>query len=218
MSGRIWVGGVFLLFGLFFLMHQADVIDFPQLLSNWWPLILIIIGLIQLFNRKHSSLSSGLLFLFIGLLFLVNQWFELDITAYIWPLLFIIVGIVIIFTRVKHEKTSHTADGLDTFVLFSGAEIKSQSKQLQGGDVTCILGGAQIDLRDAVIVNGSVIDLTTVLGGAEIVVPENVQVEISGTPILGGWEDNTRLSKDNEETVLLKLNCLTILGGVEIKN
>lgn len=218
MSGRIWLGALFLLFGLGFLLHQADIIDMSQLFSNWWPLILIIIGVVQLINRKHSSASSGLLFLLIGLLFLMNQWLDLNLTAYIWPLIFIIIGIVIIFTRVKREKSSHTADDLDTFVLFGGAEINSQSQTFHGGTVTAVLGGAEIDLRDAVIIDGASIDLTTVLGGVEMKVPDNVQVEISGIPILGGWEDKTRVRREKEEVPVLKINCLTILGGVEIRN
>ncbi|GGN61591.1 LiaF transmembrane domain-containing protein [Oceanobacillus indicireducens] len=218
MSGRIWLGMLFLLFGLGFLLHQADIIDLPQLFSNWWPFILIIIGVVQLINRKHSSASSGLLFLLVGLLFLVNQWLNLNLKVYIWPIIFIALGIVILFTRVKREKSFHTESDLDTFVLFSGAEINSQSQTFQGGSVTAIIGGAEIDLRDAVIMDGASLDLTTVLGGVEMKVPDNVQVEISGMPILGGWEDKTRVRREKEEVSVLKINCLTILGGVEIRN
>ncbi|MEI3599746.1 MULTISPECIES: LiaF transmembrane domain-containing protein [unclassified Oceanobacillus] len=209
---------LFLLLGLGFFLEQAGIIDLPQLFSNWWPFILIIIGVVQLINRKHSSASSGLIFLLIGFIFLMNQWFDLNLIAYIWPIIFIILGIVILFTRVKREKSFHTESDLDTFVLFSGAEINSQSQTFQGGSVTAIIGGAEIDLRDAVIMDGASLDLTTVLGGVEMKVPDNVQVEISGMPILGGWEDKTRVRREKEEVSVLKINCLTILGGVEIRN
>ncbi|WP_222643759.1 LiaI-LiaF-like domain-containing protein [Virgibacillus saliphilus] len=32
---------VFLIVGFGFLLHQANIIDFRQLLSTWWPLILM---------------------------------------------------------------------------------------------------------------------------------------------------------------------------------
>jgi len=192
MSGRVWLGLFFLLFGFGFLLHQADVIDFPHLLSAWWPFILIIIGIIQLINRTHSTTVLGLLFLLVGGLFFVNEWFDLNLIFYLWPIIFILIGFVIIFTRLKLEKTSHSSDNLNTSVLFSGAEIKSQSKNFQGGSVMTIFGGAEIDLRDAVIADGASLDLTSVMGGTSIMVPENVQVEISGMPIFGGWEDNTK--------------------------
>lgn len=218
MSGRVWLGFLFLLFGLGLLLHQVDVIDLSQLLSDGWPLILIIIGMIQLINRKHTSPISGLLFLIIGLLFLVNQWLSFDLTAFIWPLIFIFIGFIFIFTRVTRGNVPHTGADLDTFVLFSGTNIRPQSENFQGGSVTVIFGGAEIDLSEAIMAEGASINITTLMGGAEITIPENVQVEVSGTPIFGGIEDKTRVREKNEGNSTLKINCLSIFGGVEIKN
>lgn len=218
MSGRFGIGLSFLLIGFGILLHQMNVIDLPHLLSNGWPLILIIIGIIQLVKRNNTSAVSGFLFLFVGILFLINQWFEMNLFDYIWPLIFIFVGLIIIFTRERAKNTVYNEDSLNTFVLLSGAEIKSQSQHFQGGSVTTILGGAEIDLRDAVFAEDTRIDLTSVLGGISIMVPENVHVELSGFPILGGWEDNTRKSDIDEEMIVLNINCLTILGGAEINN
>lgn len=218
MSGRIWVGLFFCVFGLGFLLHQADLIDFTQVLSAWWPIIVMSVGIIQLLQRRVSSVITGILLFVVGLLFLLSHWFGLDIYSYIWPLIFIFIGIIIIFTRIKQEKTIEESDDLNTTVLLSGAEIRSQSKSFQGGSVLTILGGAEIDLRDAVIVDGAKIDITSILGGVSILVPENVRVELSGIPLLGGWEDSTRHVGLTGEEVVLKVQCLTILGGAEIKN
>lgn len=218
MSGRIWVGLFFCVFGLGFLLHQADLIDFTQVLSAWWPIIVMSVGIIQLLQRRASSVITGILLFVVGLLFLLSHWFGLDIYSYIWPLIFIFIGIIIIFTRIKQEKTIEESDDLNTTVLLSGAEIRSQSKSFQGGSVLTILGGAEIDLRDAVIVDGAKIDITSILGGVSILVPENVRVELSGIPLLGGWEDSTRHVGLTGEEVVLKVQCLTILGGAEIKN
>jgi len=219
MASRIWLGLFFLVFGVGFLLHQAHVIDFPEILSTWWPLIIIFIGIIQIFNRNYSSGVSGLLFVLVGALFLFNHLFDLNLIVYLWPLIFIFVGIAIMFTRVTRERTAHTDEDLNTQVLLSGAEIKSQSKRFQGGNITTILGGADIDLREAMILEeGATMDLTTILGGVNLTVPEHVHVEFSGLPILGGWEDKTRVRSEKDKQIVLKLNCLTILGGVEVKN
>ena|SRR5699024_2132152 len=219
MASRIWLGLFFLVFGVGFLLHQAHVIDFPEILSTWWPLIIIFIGIIQIFNRNYSSGVSGLLFVLVGALFLFNHLFDLNLIVYLWPLIFIFVGIAIMFTRVTRERTAHTDEDLNTQVLLSGAEIKSQSKRFQGGNITTILGGADIDLREAMILEeGATMDLTTILGGVNLTVPEHIHVEFSGLPILGGWEDKTRVRSEKDKQIVLKLNCLTILGGVEVKN
>src|SRR5699024_6403169 len=194
------------MFGTGFLLHQVQVIDFPDALSTWWPVIFIIIGIIQMFYR-YSFVLSGFLFVLVGAAFLFNHLFNFNLIAYFWSLLFIFIGIFIIFACVTCEKRSHISEILNTFTFLSGAEIKSHSKNLRGGSVTTILGGSEIDLREVDIQEGTTIDLTTVLGGISLTVQEYVHLEFSGLPILGGWEDNTRIRRENDKHVVLKLNC-----------
>lgn len=217
MSNKFWIGLFFLAFGIGFLLHEFHIIDFPEILSAWWPLIIIFIGIIQLVNR--TSIASSLLFLFVGVPLLLNQLLDVNLITYLWPLIFIFIGFSILFTRVKREKRAHTNEELNTSVILSGAEIKSRSENFQGGSIMTVLGGAEIDLRDITIPEeGATMDLTTVLGGISIIVPEHVHVEFSGFPILGGWEDSTSIRSEEDRQVVLKMNCLTILGGVEVNN
>ncbi|SFE43543.1 hypothetical protein SAMN05216238_11610 [Lentibacillus persicus] len=84
--------------------------------------------------------------------------------------------------------------------------------------MTTVFGGAEIDLRDVFVGEGASLDLASILGGANIRVPEDVQVEISGSPILGGWENKTKVHEKHSDLPVLKINCMTILGGAEIQN
>lgn len=220
MSGRFWVGLLFLVLGLGFLLQQANVLDFSNVLSTWWPLIFIIIGIIQFINRNTISLVSSFLFIIVGSLLLINQWVAFNLTDYIWPLILIFIGLVFIFLRVNREKAVDSNEEINTFLLFSGTEIKSKAKCFKGGSITAVFGGTEIDLREATFSDkGATLDLVTVFGGASILVPKNVHVEVSGIPIFGGWEDKTRSSVDNDEILpVLKVKCLAIFGGVEINN
>lgn len=220
MANRIWIGLLFLLFGVGFLLHQADLLDFSAILSTWWPLIIIVIGIVQLMYRTNGSYISGFLFLLVGGVLLVNQWVDINLHTYIWPLLFIFIGIVILFYRSNRDKSIDENQDINSFVLFSGEEVRNQSTEFRGGSITAIFGGSEIDLRDAVIAEeGALIDITTVFGGVSIIVPENVQIEASGVPVFGGWEDNTRSKRDNAENVrILKLNYFVVFGGIEIKD
>jgi hypothetical protein len=61
--------------------------------------------------------------------------------------------------------------------------------------------------------------MTTIFGGAEIIIPANWQVKSEIVSIFGGMEDNRyqRISDDGPEKVLiLKGTC--VFGGVEIKS
>lgn len=218
MSNRIWLGLFLIVFGFGFLLHETQVIDFPEVLSTWWPMILIIIGLIQIVNRTSSSMISGLLFLLVGISFLLNHLMDVNVTAYLLPLILIFIGMIMMFSRIKQEKTSHIKRDLNTFVVFSGTDIRSQSKNFQGGHVTAVFGGAEIDLRDAVFQENISIDLAAIFGGIKIRVPDHVQLEFTGLPIFGGWEDKTRSHGNVDEPIVVKLNCLAFCGGVEISN
>lgn len=220
MNKRIWMGLFFLFLGLGFFLQQAGVFNFSTILSTWWPLILIFIGIIQLVNRTHSTVVSGFIFIIVGALFLVNEFVAINLAAYIWPIILIVIGLVFIFSKMNHNKNVHSAKDLSTFAFFSGADIRSNSKDFKGGSVGALFGGAEIDLRDVVISeNGAALELTTIFGGISIRVPENVYVDVKGVPIFGGWENNTRWKeKDDSDLPVLTINCFTIFGGVEIND
>lgn len=219
MHKRFWIGLVFLIFGIGFLLHQLHIWYFPAILGQWWPLVLIIIGVIQLINRTNASWIPGFLLIIIGGLFLINGWFDFNIGAIIWPLVVIIIGLIIIFSREKSPKPTSTDRVINSFALFSGTEIYSQSQEFEGGSVIAIFGGSDIDLRDAVVTEkGATIDITVIFGGITIRVPENTRVELSGLPIFGGWENKLRKREHEGELSILNIKCLSIFGGVEVKD
>lgn len=66
---------------------------------------------------------------------------------------------------------------------------------------------------------GAVVHLTALFGGIELYVPENVRIQITGTPIFGAWEDKTHLpASKNPDDPLLQINCTAVFGGIDIKN
>jgi hypothetical protein len=85
--------------------------------------------------------------------------------------------------------------------------------------VLAVLGGAELDFRDAVLPgNEIVLRATTVLGGLEITVPPEMRVVDSGTAILGGREivgDSAEASSPDAPVLRIEGTC--VLGGVEVK-
>lgn len=219
MSSRIWLGGIFLFVGIGILLHQLEIWDFIQIVKVWWPLIFVISGITHLFQRDRSSPLFGILLIIIGCLFILNHWIDQNILTFIWPFILISIGLLIIFSRTKFRKVLDSNHSLKSFSLFSGADLRSQSTQFQGGEVMAIFGGAEIDLRDVIVDEaGAVIEIVSVFGGVNINVPDHIYVEITGLPIFGGWENKTRRLASSETDQRIKINCLTIFGGVEVSN
>ncbi|NLJ66868.1 MAG: cell wall-active antibiotics response protein [Clostridiales bacterium] len=222
MRGRTFIGILFIALGIGFLLDRMDIITFSTLISTYWPAILILIGVSQLFSRENSSVS-GLVLIFIGLFFLLRKLDILpaDISKYFWPALLIILGIVVIFGRPRNIGIPVSGeDILNHFVIFSGLENKSVSKDFKGGTATAIFGSVDLDLRDADLrPEGAFLDLTTVFGGISVKVPDRWKVSVTGTPLFGGWENKTRApSEAIQNQPELKVRCFAMFGGIDIKN
>jgi Domain of unknown function (DUF1707)/Cell wall-active antibiotics response 4TMS YvqF len=80
-----------------------------------------------------------------------------------------------------------------------------------------ILGGAEIDMREARFAEPTVtIHVVAILGGMEIIVPEDASVHVTGVGIMGAFEHGASgEGKPGGPTIIV--NGVAILGGVEVK-
>lgn len=86
LSGLILIG-----VGILFLFDRFHVADFGAMLRMYWPMILILIGLPQLFRRE--SMWSGLWFVTLGVWFQLVRLQVMGLTfRNSWPLLLIVFG------------------------------------------------------------------------------------------------------------------------------
>ena len=93
------------------------------------------------------------------------------------------------------------------------------SKNFQGGDVTCFMGGAEIDLTQADVQGKAVIDATAVFGGVKIIVPSNWDVKVENTAAFGSVDDKRRAGNFIPDTTkLLVITGTAVFGGIEITN
>ena len=84
-------------------------------------------------------------------------------------------------------------------------------------EVSAIMGGCDVDLRDAVPTTDPIaIQVFAMWGGIDIRVPPGWIVEIEAWPILGGVVDNTQVPALPAHRVILR--GMAFMGGVEIKN
>lgn len=81
-----------------------------------------------------------------------------------------------------------------------------------------VMGGAEIDLREAIFSPGvHEISVYTLMGGVEIIVPPNVAIECDGAGIMGGFESVNRAPVEPDpERPLVRIRGIALMGGVEI--
>ncbi len=106
-SGKIIAGFILTALGLVLLLRQLEWFFFPSWLFSW-PMILIIVGLVQR-AKNRSKNSSWLILVITGNLFLMGVIFPgQHIVNYGWPVIFIVLGLWIIFSRNKDYSNNNT--------------------------------------------------------------------------------------------------------------
>jgi hypothetical protein len=98
----------------------------------------------------------------------------------------------------------------------SGREFRSSSDRLRSGNVTAFMGGAEIDLRHASIVDGARLSLRAFMGGIDILVPDAWRVEVTESVFLGGIVNRTAPDSVADDAPLLVIDAVITMGGVEI--
>jgi hypothetical protein len=214
--GRLFFGILVIAAGVVLLLDNAGTLDAGEFFATWWPAVLILAGVLTLAaNPRHWPVA--LIIAAVGTAFLLSNLGIVDIGDFIIPAALILVGFLVIFGRGLGSRTE-TGDKVNSFNVFSGSEIASHSNEFQGGSISAIFGGAEVDLRDAVPTPDAQLDVFTAFGGVEVRVPDGWQVEVKGLPLFGGIENATAKEAVAPNAPRLSISATVLFGGLEIKH
>jgi predicted membrane protein len=222
---RLILGLGIILIGAIFLLGNLDIIN-PHEYFRLWPAILVVIGIAYLIQGRHGAGRVwGVILTFVGAAMLLDRLYFIHFSLWdYWPLILVFVGAMMILRGTpRHrgipfsaEESNDAHSYLKGAAILGGFKRKNNSQDFKGGELTAILGGCEIDLRDASIKGEAVIDIFAMMGGIEMRVPEDWTIILEGFPILGGFEDKTHPPKENTKRLVIKGT--VIMGGAEIKN
>ena len=224
-SNRIFWGLLLIVAGVLLLLDRIGRLDFGDLLSSYWPLLLIVAWLWHIMVNKVRKTAGGIVLIIVGCFFMLGKWDILGRSAwhFIWPLLIILAGLWILFGSflrgAARKSAGEKADDIDEFAMFSGLTRRFESQALRGGEATVVLGGMELDFSRAQLAGGQAsIKVTAVLGGLEIKVPKNWQVHVESHPVLGSIENGHSYLPGQESQQVLTITATAILAGIEIKD
>ncbi len=212
------LGVLVLAFGLGLLLNNVGAADFSGVFRDWWPVLLMLSGVVIVINNARSYLV-GLFVFALGALYQLDVSGVIDVEPWsvVWPLLIIFIGLSLVFRRSMVASKVQKADREDVTAILGGVDIVNTSRAFKGSRISAILGGAEVDLRKAVITDGAVVEIFTFWGGVELIVPENVQIKNDVNGILGGVEIKTRQTDDPKQPTLIIAGD-AIMGGVSVQN
>jgi predicted membrane protein len=179
------------LMGVALLLDRAGILDAGQMLT-YWPVLLILFGAAVMWQaiqgsdaaangkRPRPIIGPGLvLILVIGSILGSQAWERRD----------------------RFEQRVSSEDAPSLFSVMGKTHSVSHSRNFKGGDVTSVMGGARLDLRDAMMAPGeeATVDVFGVMGEVEILVPEGWVVDVRVQPVMGGVKDSRPFQRSFDE-------------------
>jgi predicted membrane protein len=226
---RVVFGGFIIIVGVLALLDKLNIFSFNiGTLFHFWPTVFVVVGILKLTeSRSRSSILIGLCFILVGSAMMLNKLgiFHFSFRDW-WPVLLIALGIsVVLKDRSAEPSSGNFFEGdehknnnvrLDITAVMGGNKTVNSSQDFKGGEITAIMGGVDLDLRNASIPTEAVLNVWATWGGIEIRVPNDWEVVNRGTAILGGIEDKTIPSPGTGKRLII--TGTAIMGGVVIKN
>jgi Domain of unknown function (DUF1707)/Cell wall-active antibiotics response 4TMS YvqF len=102
--------------------------------------------------------------------------------------------------------------------ILGGGDRKGRWRVPERMTVVNVMGGADLDLREAVL-DGPEVEITvfSIMGGSTITVPEGVHVELDGFALLGG--NDLRISSPDPPpgAPVVRVRAWSLIGGTDVR-
>jgi hypothetical protein len=217
-AGRALVGAALVAFGGVLLADGAGLIDAAESVREGWPLVFVFLGAAQVAVDRRLSMVSGLLIAGGGVALAVTTGaVDADLWSLVWPIMLIGAGVWLVAWRRIPVPTR--ADEISRLAVFAPARIASRAGALRRAEVTSVFTSLSLDLSRARLdPGGGRVAATAVFGQIVVVVPKGWRIAVRGLPIFGGWDDTTSRVETAPDSPLLRVQVLSLFGGVEVRH
>jgi predicted membrane protein len=237
-EGRLFTGILILAAGILFLMRELGFL-IPEWIFSW-QVLLITIGIMISIRHRFRKLS-GVVLIIIGTTFFLRDYVpQFNYANLLWPVALILIGLYMLLrkdhgpghwrrhgaysggnqTNVTNEDELTADDMIYANAVFGSVEKIVISKNFRGGQANAVFGGTKIDLSQADIQGTVTMEINSVFGGNQLVVPPHWDVKSELHAVLGGVEDkrHQRPGTQVDPTKVLILKGAAVFGGIEISS
>jgi len=220
------IGLILLVAGIVLLLVNYNVIQTEDNFALIWPIVLLLITLGNIIQMRRLRFFNVFL-LGVGTYFLLKALgISLDMylsDTVIFASVLIIIGIYILFIRKnifrgKFQMSSNHSNknGTEYNALMGGIDEKVINDHFETCQVSVLMGSAELDMSDVKLAsNKANLELNSVMGGIEITLPKGCRLIVSGTPIMGGFENNYISDPNSDKVLMIIYTC--IMGGIEVR-
>jgi len=214
--GQVLVGVLVVVAGVVLLLSRTGAVDVDlgTVLSTLWPLVVVLVGVVSLLLVPRAWFGPAVVTA-VGVALLLARLGVLEVSVwdYLWPVAVILVGLGIVLGA---SAGSQQQDRITALAFWWGAQRRSRSQTFRSASLTAIMGGVELDLREADVQSTARIDVFAFWGGVDIRVPRTWEVRVTGLPLLGGWEDTTQ--RPGAGAPVLDVRVVSIMAGVGVRH
>ncbi|HEY8026124.1 MAG TPA: DUF5668 domain-containing protein [Burkholderiaceae bacterium] len=234
-NNRVVLGAIIIGFGLLALIDNLHLFGMVDIFT-FWPTVFIVVGILKIYQTQtRSGYITGTILIGLGIIFTLQHLGFLYFRIHdLWPLFLIGAGVLVISkgwaereigkrigpVQFRHSGAPYTnADPNSTLniaAILSGNKVRKDTQDFRGGEVTAIMGGVEIDLRQASIQTDAVLNIFATWGAIVLKVPTDWSVMSNAIPVLGGVEDKTVPPAVIGKRLIIE--GYVVMGGVEIRN
>jgi Domain of unknown function (DUF1707)/Cell wall-active antibiotics response 4TMS YvqF len=100
--------------------------------------------------------------------------------------------------------------------IMGGSHRRGRYRAVGSINAVAIMGGDEIDLREAEIEGGELtLNLFALMGGSNVYVPDSVEVEVGGFSLMGGYEEFGS-DRPRPGAPLIRIRSYNLMGGASI--
>ncbi|MDZ7262827.1 MAG: cell wall-active antibiotics response protein LiaF [candidate division KSB1 bacterium] len=194
----IFWGVVIILIGLLFLLDNLGYLNAGRLISQYWPLLLVALGIYIILRPSHKE----------------GAWRDRQASGW--------------HSSLGDISESISSDTVNLSHVFGDIWVTLDSKNFQGGRISTVFGDLKVDLQHIDVAPGEhTLYLNGMLGDIKVSVPRNVPFYVRGNIILGelkfmeekrsGFSQTSTYKSEGYDTSDKKLNIVANQTVGEIK-
>ena len=197
------IGLIFIIIGVIIGLNAFHITNIDLFFDGWWTLFIIVPCFFGLF--KDQDKTGNIIGLIVGIYLLlycqglINFQFAWKLVV---PVIFVLIGLKMIFK--------------DTFNKKKPRQNIYDNQLYTGGNYDVTFNGLILDLSKAYLNEETNITISTLFGGVDLYLPDDVNIQIQSSNFLGGVDLHKRENKI-ENTKVIYLNARCIFGGINIK-
>ena len=176
------IGLIFIIIGVIIGLNAFHITNIDLFFDGWWTLFIIVPCFFGLF--KDQDKTGNIIGLIVGIYLLlycqglINFQFAWKLVV---PVIFVLIGLRMIFKDTFNKKKPH--------------QNIYDNQLYTGGNYDVTFNGLILDLTKAYLNEETNITISTLFGGVDLYLPDDVNIQIQSSNFLGGVDLHKRENK-----------------------